>query len=87
MREPPSSATASRFDPLEAAQLIGDSYRRYLKARYAPADDELRAELHDALDNRFSSYRGPFSASRSGLPRRPVSPVTDLRGAPTPPTR
>lgn len=60
MHELPNGATAPRLDPLRATRLIGDSYRRYLKARYAPADDELRAELHEALENRFSSHRGPF---------------------------
>ena len=54
------SLHANRLDPIGAARLIGDSYRRYLKSRYAPADDGLRAKLHDALDNRFQIDRGPF---------------------------
>ena len=48
------------FEPVEASRAIGESYIRYLKARYAPADDGLRNELHDALDSRFQSTRGPF---------------------------
>ncbi len=48
------------FEPVEAARTIRESYVRYLKARYAPADDALRADLHDALDSGFRSTRGPF---------------------------
>ena len=52
--------TPQVLEPIEASQAIGESYVRYLKARYAPANDDLRSELHDALDNRFLSTRGPF---------------------------
>ena len=48
------------FDPIEASQKIGESYLRYLKARYSPANRTLRTELHDAFDNRFQSSQGPF---------------------------
>ena len=48
------------LEPIEASRVIGESYVRYLKARYAPANDDLRSELHDALDNGFLSTRGPF---------------------------
>ena len=54
------NATSGRLDPIGAARLIRDSYLRYLKSRYAPADDRLRDELHDALDHRFRIDRGPF---------------------------
>ena len=53
------------LDPIAASRLIGRSYLRYLKARYAPADDRIRAELHDALDNRFQIDRGPFLQAAS----------------------
>ena len=52
--------TQEMFEPAEASRAIDESYIRYLKARYAPADDGLRTELHDTLDNRFQSTRGPF---------------------------
>lgn len=48
------------FDPIEASHMIGGSYLRYLKARYAPADENLQTELHDAFETRFQSVRGPF---------------------------
>ena len=48
------------FDPIEASHIIGGSYLRYLKARYAPADEDLQTELHDAFETRFQSVRGPF---------------------------
>ena len=54
------SPAPGRLDPIRAARLIRDSYLRYLKSRYAPADDRLRRDLHDALDNRFRIDRGPF---------------------------
>ena len=54
-----SDATVSRFDPISAAALIGDSYRRYLKSRHQPADRELRNEFHRSLDD-FRLYKGPF---------------------------
>ena len=53
------------LEPIEASRAIGESYIRYLKARYAPTDDVLRAELHEALDNRFLSTRGPFLQAAS----------------------
>lgn len=59
MTEPRDSDT-SGFNPAAAAKSIGDSYRRYLKSRYAPADASLRAEVHLALDERFQSEKGPF---------------------------
>ncbi len=57
--------TPQVLEPIEASRVIGDSYIRYLKARYAPANDKLRAELHDALDNRFASTCGPFLQASS----------------------
>ena len=54
-----SDATVSRFDPISAASLIGDSYRRYLKSRHQPADRKLRREFHQSLDD-FRLYKGPF---------------------------
>ena len=57
--------TSRVLEPIEASQVIGDSYIRYLKARYAPRNDELRSELHDALDDRFPSARGPFLQASS----------------------
>lgn len=48
------------FDPVAAAQSIGESYRRYLKTRYSPVDSTLRAEVHHALEERFQSEKGPF---------------------------
>lgn len=55
-----SSLLTGSFSPIDAARSIGDSYRRYLKSRYAPSNDVWRAELTDALDSRFRIDRGPF---------------------------
>ena len=54
------NSDATGFDPIAAANRIGESYRRYLKTRYSPADASLRAEVHLALDERFQSEKGPF---------------------------
>ena len=54
-----SDATVSRFDPISAASLIGDSYKRYLKSRHQPADRKLRSEFHQSLDD-FRLHKGPF---------------------------
>lgn len=51
--------TPTALEPIEASHAIGDSYIRYLKARYAPRDERLRSELHSALDKRLLST-GPF---------------------------
>ena len=65
MNERSDTDTPGVLDPIAASRLIGRSYLRYLKARYAPADDRIRAELHDALDNRFLIDRGPFLQAAS----------------------
>ncbi len=65
MNERADTDTPGVLDPIAASRLIGSSYLRYLKARYAPADDRLRAELHDALDNRFRIDCGPFLQAAS----------------------
>ena len=65
MNERADTDTPGVLDPIAASRLIGSSYLRYLKARYAPADDRLRAELHDALDNRFQLDCGPFLQAAS----------------------
>ena len=71
MDEPLNADTLRFLDPIGASRLIGESYLRYLRARYAPADDRLRAELYEALESQFESTRGPFleaaSAYRKGL--------------------
>lgn len=54
------NSTADEFDPVATATGIGESYRRYLKSRYAPVDTSLRAEVHSALDERFQSDIGPY---------------------------
>ena len=54
------NSDATGFDPAAAAKSIGESYRRYLKTRYSPAEASLRAEVHLALDERFQSEKGPF---------------------------
>ena len=54
------NSDAAPFDPVAAAKNIGESYRRYLKTRYSPADASLRAEVHSALEERFQSEKGPF---------------------------
>lgn len=59
------AGTPRALEPIEASKAIGDSYVRYLKARYAPKNDELRSELHDSLDKRFPSSRGPFLQASS----------------------
>ena len=53
------------LSPIAASRAIGESYLRYLKARYAPADDDLRAELYESLDHGFRSTRGPFLQAAS----------------------
>ena len=54
-----SDTTVPRLDPISAATLIGDSYRRYLKSRHQPGDRRLRNEFHRALDA-FQLHKGPF---------------------------
>ncbi len=65
MDERPGAAAPQVLDPIGASRLIGNSYLRYLRARYAPADDRLRAELYNALGSQFESDRGPFLEAAS----------------------
>ena len=48
------------LDPLAASARIGDSYKRYLRSRHAPADPQLRDEFSRALDTGFPFVRGPL---------------------------
>ncbi len=55
-----SDSGMQEFAADSAAKSIGESYMRYLKTRYSPADASLREEIHSALDERFESEKGPF---------------------------
>lgn len=67
---------APEFAPIAAAKSIGESFRRYLKSRYSPADASLREEVHLALEERFQSEKGPFRQPTPAY--TPGAPLRDL---------
>jgi ATP-dependent helicase YprA (DUF1998 family) len=63
------------IDPLEATQVVGDAYRRYLSTFFQPADKELAAQLASQLEHSYKLTRGPILQARS-----PYMQGASLRG-------